>query len=479
MGGDSGKTVVAVGLLAAARQDGALGSDQVGAFKKGPDFIDAAWLSWAAGRTARNLDTYLVPEAVVAETFRRHAVSESEGLNVIEGNRGLLDGLDAGGSHSSAQLARLIDSPVILVVSPVKVTATAAAAVLGCRQLAPEVNIAGVVLNQVAGERHRRVVTRAIEDNAGVPVLGAIPRVTGTMLTSRHLGLVPPAEQGPSESLRETFARLLREHCDLEKIWSIARAAGPMEAPPVEQRAAAVDPEDRSSVRIGYFSDSAFTFYYPENLEALEQAGARLVAISALSDERLPEIDALYIGGGFPETHTEQLASNRALQAEVKARATADLPIYAECGGLMYLAERLELADRELHLAGVLPITVRMHERPRGHGYARMTVDRANPIFAIGTALLGHEFHYSGLSGGCAGLETAYAVEKGSGVGEGRDGLIWRQVLASYLHLHAQGTPTWAEGLVAAARRYATENAAENATEKATETRRTNITTEE
>ena len=229
LGGDSGKTVVAVGLLAAARQDGAPGSAKVGAFKKGPDFIDAAWLSWAAGRTARNLDTYLVPEAVVAETFRRHAVSE--GLNVIEGNRGLLDGLDAGGSHSSAQLARLIDSPVILVVSPVKVTATAAAAVLGCRQLAPEVNIAGVVLNKVAGERHRRVVTRAIEDNAGVPVLGAIPRVTGTMLTSRHLGLVPPAEQGPSESLRETFAQLLREHCDLEKIWSIARGASPMAEP--------------------------------------------------------------------------------------------------------------------------------------------------------------------------------------------------------------------------------------------------------
>ena len=461
LGGDSGKTVVAVGLLAAARQDGAPGSAKVGAFKKGPDFIDAAWLSWAAGRTARNLDTYLVPEAVVAETFRCHAVSE--GLNVIEGNRGLLDGLDAGGSHSSAQLARLIDSPVILVVSPVKVTATAAAAVLGCRQLAPEVNIAGVVLNKVAGERHRRVVTRAIEDNAGVPVLGAIPRVTGTMLTSRHLGLVPPAEQGPSESLRETFARLLREHCDLEKIWSIARMAEPlappMDAPPVVQRTAgpkesAADPADESPVRIGYFSDSAFTFYYPENLEALEQAGARLVAISALSDEHLPEIDALYIGGGFPETHTEQLASNRALQAEVKARATADLPIYAECGGLMYLAEKLELADRELHLAGVLPITVRMHERPRGHGYARMTVDRANPIFPIGTALLGHEFHYSDLSGGCAGLETAYAVEKGSGVGEGRDGLIWRQVLASYLHLHAQGTPAWAEGLVAAARRY-------------------------
>ncbi|MFO7653014.1 MAG: cobyrinate a,c-diamide synthase [Candidatus Krumholzibacteriia bacterium] len=447
-GGDAGKTLVSLALIVAFRDDGLA----VAAFKKGPDFIDAAWLGWAAGRPGRNLDTYMVGADAVELGFRRRG--EPAGLNLIEGNRGLLDGLDAEGTHSSAALARLTRTPVVLVTSPVKVTATAAATVLGLQKLAPGVEIAGVILNRVSGERHRQVVTRAIEEHTGVPVLGAIPRVEGPLLTSRHLGLVPPAEHGPAEELRRTLADLARAHVDLGRLREVAQGAVPLE-PAGEDGTPGSAGAGFPRPRIGYFSDSAFTFYYPENLEALEREGAELTAVSALGDTRLPELDALYIGGGFPETHTAQLAGNRVLHADLRRRVKAGLPVYAECGGLMYLAERLETADGEVELAGVLPVRVKLHRRPQGHGYSRVIVDAPNPIFPVGTELQGHEFHYSALSGGRERVATAYRVEKGSGVGEGRDGIVHGQVLASYLHLHAHGTPAWARGLTAAARTHA------------------------
>ncbi len=439
-GGDSGKTVISLGILSAFLEDGL----ELRAFKKGPDFIDAAWLSWASSSPARNLDTYMMGSEAVARSFTQHA--SATGLNLIEGNRGLLDGLDAGGTHSSATVARLVGAPVILVLSPIKVTATAAAVVLGCRQLAPEVNIAGVILNRVAGTRHTGVVRQAIEQNTGVPVIGAVPRVREQMLPSRHLGLVPPTEHESAEALKNRLAELVRDNCDLETIHRIASETGPLKA--VEPVA---DIDEQAGVKIGYFNDTAFTFYYPENLEALARGGAQLVPISALTDQRLPEIDALYIGGGFPETHTEQLSANSGLHAEIRKAATAGLPIYAECGGLMYLATSLETADREVPMAGVLEIRVKMHERPQGHGYCLMNVDQANPIFPIGTQLRGHEFHYSTLAKDSSAEATAFAVEKGSGVGDRRDGIIQGNVLACYLHLHAVGTPEWAPGFLRAA----------------------------
>ncbi|MFH1844296.1 MAG: cobyrinate a,c-diamide synthase [bacterium] len=458
-GGDSGKTIVSLGLLA-SWNDAEL---VVRAFKKGPDFIDAAWLGWAARSPGRNLDTYMMGSEVVRRSFLEHGVSD--GLNLIEGNRGLLDGVDATGSHSSAGLARLLECPVVLVLSPVKVTATAAATVLGCRQLAPEVEIAGVILNRIRGERHERVVRQAIEEHAGVPVLGALPNLTGPTLVSRHLGLVPPAEHGPAAQLRATLVQNLQQYVDLDRLLTIARSARPLVAASEQPSADAAEtgriPGEK--VRIGFFSDTAFTFYYPENLEALERGGATLTAISALAHEKLPTIDALYIGGGFPETHTRELAANTALLAAVRRAAGDGLPIYAECGGLMYLAESLEWRGETIPLSGVLPIQVRMHGRPQGHGYCRMTVDTANPFLPVGLELRGHEFHYSSvqsvqsvqsLKGETAGVKTAFAVSKGQGCFDQRDGIVQGNVLASYLHLHALGSPEWARGLIAAAVAY-------------------------
>jgi cobyrinic acid a,c-diamide synthase len=443
--GDAGKTLVTLSILAALRQQGL----SPAAFKKGPDYIDAAWLGWAAGSSCRNLDTYLQPREALLQSFRRHA---SAGVNVIEGNRGLHDGADAAGTHSSASLARMLEAPVVLVVPCAKVTRTAAAVVLGCQQLDPEVRVAGVVLNRVRGARHERVLRQAVEQVAGVPVVGVLPNLPASteLLPDRHLGLVPPQEREGIEALEQELLRVAREHLDLEQLLALAREA------PALAAAAPENPRQASTTRVGVFQDSAFTFYYPENLEALEQAGAQLVPISGLADSELPAVDALYLGGGFPETHAPQLAANTALHGALREAVEAGMPVYAECGGLIYLSRRLHVDGGASHaMSGVLPLELELHRRPQGHGYVELQVDAENPFFEPGQTLRGHEFHYTALRQCPDGPPpTAFAVTRGTGAIDGRDGIVYKNVVAGYTHLHALGAPSWAPALVDAARRW-------------------------
>ena len=456
--GDSGKTTVSLGLLALWRDRGLFPA----AFKKGPDFIDAAWLGWAAGGAGRNLDTVLMPRAALLSSFGRHASGASVAL--IEGNRGLADGLDAQGTHSTAALARLLAAPVVLVLPVTKTTATAAALVLGLVAMEPEVKLAGVILNRVAGERHERICREAIEGRAGVPVLGALPRLPSPVLADRHLGLVPPAETGGLEALRRKLIDLTTTYIDADRVLGIARAAAPVQWMEAEEEEGAV-PARRDAVRIGVLRDSAFTFYYPENLEALEARGAELVSVSSLTDEGLPELDALYVGGGFPETHAGRIAANASFLDSLSGAAAAGLPIYAECGGLMLLCRSLAWKGERHAMAGVFPLDLEVKSRPQGHGYASARVDGENAFYPRGTELHGHEFHYSCVAPGAGEVKTAMAVRRGTGCLGGRDGLVTRNVLASYLHVHALGTPAWADGLVRAARAYAAGRAAGTETE--------------
>jgi cobyrinic acid a,c-diamide synthase len=445
LAGDSGKTLVALGLLALARERGLAPV----AFKKGPDYIDAAWLALAAASPCHNLDLFLQPPAQILASFGRHA---SRTLSLIEGNRGLLDGLDLEGSCSTAALARLLRTPVVLVVNAAKVTRTVAASVLGCRQLEPEVAIRGVVLNQVGGARHAAIARAAVEELAGVPVLGVLPRVRHELLPERHLGLVPPEEHPRAAAIRSELGRLVAEHLDLGRLLAVAREAPGLELPATPDRPGAVG----ARVRIGVFRDSAFTFYYPENLEALEAAGAELVPISPLAARALPDLDALYIGGGFPETHAERLAEGRALHAELRALVERGLPVYAECGGLIFLARSLRAGERSFPMAGVLGLDLELCARPQGHGYVELRADRACAFFRAGSELRGHEFHYTRIVGGAppADVETAFEVRRGVGCGGGRDGIVHHNVLASYTHLHALGSPDWAAAVVRAAAGY-------------------------
>jgi cobyrinic acid a,c-diamide synthase len=443
LSGDAGKTLVSLGLLLAARRAGI----PVRGFKKGPDYIDAAWLSWASGHPARNLDTYLMGLAGVAASMRANGCAG--GLNIIEGNRGVFDGADARGTHSTAELAKAIDAPVLLVVNATKATRTLAACVLGCQKLDPAVRFAGVVLNFVGTPRHERVVRAAIEDACGIPVLGAVRRLSDCLMSHRHLGLVPPAEHPSSAALEEQLAGGVAAFLDFDRILGCARAALPL--PYTGAVPAAPRPR---TVTIGYVRDRAFTFYYPENLEALEAAGAKLEPIDSLFAQGLPgELDALYIGGGFPETHAAELAGNQAFLRAIEDAAGGGLPIYAECGGLMLLSRAIHTGGACHRMAGVLPFEVEVCPSPQGHGYVRAKVDRQNPFFPAGLELKGHEFHYSRVLP-CDEPPTACAVERGGGCFPGRDGVCVRNVWASYMHIHALGVPAWAEGLVQAAANY-------------------------
>jgi cobyrinic acid a,c-diamide synthase len=444
--GDSGKTLASLGLLLAASHNGL----SVRAFKKGPDYIDAAWLAWASAHEAHNLDTFLMGFERAVSSFARHAVPD--GLNIIEGNRGLYDGVDARGTHSTAELAKALQAPVLLVLNATKVTRTAAAWVLGCQKLDPQVRIAGVILNQVSTARHERTLRESIESACGIPVLSVLPRIARVnLLPSRHLGLVTPEEHPFLGELRGALLELASS-LDFERILAVARDVPALASPAVSQASL----PDGSGLTIGYLKDSAFTFYYADNLAALESSGARLVPISALSSPELPEgLDALYIGGGFPETNAPLLAANHGFLASLRAAVESGLPVYAECGGLMLLSRAILWQGRRDTMAGVLPFDVEVCPTPQGHGYTELLVDWPNPFFSEGLVLRGHEFHYSRVVPEGSMPQTACSVARGSGCYERRDGIVAGNVWASYTHLNALATPEWAAGVLSAARKFA------------------------
>jgi len=454
LSGGSGKTLIALGLLLRLRR----ADVPVRAFKKGPDYIDAAWLRWASGQPARNLDTFLMGPQLALSSFVLNGVDE--GINIIEGARGLFDGFDLAGTHSSAALAKQLQAPVVLVVDGTKVTRTAAALVLGCQKLDPALSLAGVILNNVNGRRHEQILRGAITNICGVPVLGAIPKAAvGEPLPERHLGLVPPQEYEHMEELERDLLEVVGGGLDLDALLAIARSAPPLVAVRQDAPRSADQPQAKTppaAVKIGYLLDSAVSFYYPENLELLEQVGAELVPISILHAAALPhDLNALYIGGGFPETHAKELVANRAMLASIRLAAEAGMPVYAECGGLMLLSRALLWKGTRYEMANLFPFEVEVSDAAQGHGYCELQVDRENPFFPVGTQLRGHEFHYSRIAPQSDWPATACEVQRGVGCFRGRDAAIINKVWASYTHLHALATPEWAKGLAAAAQEFA------------------------
>jgi len=440
LAGDAGKTLVSLGITAALQRRGV----RVAPFKKGPDYIDAAWLGVAAGRPAHHLDTFLMPDAGVLTALVRGSAGAD--LALIEGNRGLFDGADERGTHCTAALARRVGAPIVLVVDATKATRSLAALVLGCRALDPGAPLAGVILNRVGNERHARVARAAITNEAGIPVLGAVPRLDFDPLPARHLGLRTPEEHPATRRALDGLRAVIEAAVDLDALERLAATAPALPAPETPP------PTPAPTVRVGVLRDAAFSFYYPENLAALEAAGAELVPLSPLADATVPAIDALYAGGGFPEEHAAALAENTPFRRALAARIRAGLPAWAECGGLMYLARSLRRDGVEHPMVGALPIAVEQTSRPQGHGYVEGRVDAKNPFLTPGTRLRGHEFHYSRLVEAAAPPATALSLDRGVGIGRGRDGVVGGRVLASYLHLFAPGIPEWAPALVRAAR---------------------------
>ncbi len=388
----------------------------------------------------------------ILASVARHA-RQADAL-LIEGNRGLYDGLDVQGTYSTAELAKILATPVVLVVDCIMATRTVAALILGCQHFDPQVPLAGVILNQVARPRHEAILRETIEHYCRLPVLGALPRLKCAIFPERHMGLVPPQEHSSGPRAVETAREIAERYLDLEGLWQVASQAPPLPRPkdgfPTKNPPA-------PKVNIGVIRDSAFQFYYAENLEALVREGARIIEVNALEDQILPpDLDGLYIGGGFPETHAHALSRNRSFRESVRQAVAHGLPIYAECGGLMYLGAAIRIVEGErFPMAGVFPFDFVMGRRPRGHGYTILEVIRENPYFPPGTRLKGHEFHYSRIHPEPGPNDSlAFHVIRGAGIGGHRDGLVYRNVLATFSHLHAMGTPSWAPALVRRALEY-------------------------
>ena len=477
LSGGAGKTMVSLGLARALARDGL----RVKAFKKGPDYIDAAWLALAAGSSQSNLDPFFTPADGLRSLFCKGAAEHDFAL--IEGNRGIFDGLDLSGSCSTAELSRILSTPIVLVVDCTKMTRTAAALVAGCVNFEPGVRIGGVILNRTGSSRHQALVRSAVEDLAGVPVLGVLPRRAAPFITERHMGLAGTNENSDAVAHLDGLADFMAEHVDMARVRALAKSAPPLPMnavsaaapveistapecrPPAPAEAAATEPARSPRPRIGYVRDAAFWFYYQENLTALQEAGAELIELSLLNTALWPLIDGLYLGGGLPELYAQELSGNLTRRNEVAALSRAGLPIYAECGGFMYLARDIIVDGVAYPMAGVFPCSVEFCQRPQGLGYIEAEVVAANPYHPLGATFRGHEFHFSRCvpeqvdTAPAPGQSESHILRLSKGRGMATvptlgncDGLLVANTFAAYAHIYAPALPHWAPAFVALCR---------------------------
>jgi len=444
--GSSAKTIVSLGITVSLKRRGLW----VFPYKKGPDYIDAAWLSEAAGEECKHLDLFIMGEDGVKEVFLRCARENS--ISIIEGNRGIYDGVDIHGTYSTARIARLFDIPVILIVDCTKITNTISSLILGCQKFDPKVRFGGIILNRVAGKRHGDVIRNSIEHHTGLPVLGELPNLDITM-PERHLGLTTVYETGDFDRKIEFLGDMAERHLDLDGILKIARDTSPL---PVYNTRQSKEPvfNKNQIVRVGIIKDHAFQFYYPENLIALEQEGAEIIEFDSMNDKSITSIDILYIAGGFPEVFAEKISKNKSFRDSIRIFAEKGLPIYGECGAVIYLGRSISYQGQKFNMCGIFPLDFELSKKPAGHGYTEVKVDKENPFFPVGSVLKGHEFHYSiPTNWHSSTLDTAFAVKKGFGFDGNRDGISKKNVFATYTHLHATGTLDWAKWLINKARK--------------------------
>ena len=434
-----GKTTVTLGLLEAFRRRGLT----VQAFKVGPDFIDPGFHAIVTGRGSYNLDGWMCGREHALATVNRRAGDAD--LALVEGVMGCFDGLDGISEEgSTAEMAKWLDAPLVLVLDARAQARSAAAIVLGFEQFDPALNLAAVIANWVGGETHARWVREAVAARCRAHVVGGIPHDEGVALAERHLGLVTAGEGGLTVEKRQRLAELVERSVDLDGLLKLAAplptsgTAGPT-AVPRSPRA-----------RIGIAHDTAFCFYYRDNLALLEAAGAELVYWSPLGDSALPAVDGLYFGGGYPELHGAALGANQAILGAVRSFAAAGRPIYAECGGLMYLADAIEDLDGATHaMVGLLPATVRMRPRRLSLGYTEVTLQADSPLGAVGSVARGHEFHYSSLDPVPSSIPRVYRLRRRRGE-ERVEGYRIGSALLSYVHLHFASNPDLARHFVAA-----------------------------
>ncbi|SEA74541.1 cobyrinic acid a,c-diamide synthase [Thiothrix caldifontis] len=444
----SGKTTLSIGLCAALHAQGL----RVQPFKKGPDYIDPLWLGAASQRPCYNLDFNTMTPDEIIQTVQQYSLDAD--IALIEANKGLYDGMALDGSDSNAAVAKLTRSPVILVVDSRGMTRGVAPLLLGYQAFDREVDIAGIIFNRVGGARHASKLRESVEHYTDIKVLGAVQNNPEMEIEERHLGLMPSNESGEAEAQIARIRDLVAEQVDLGMLLGIAGRAeeGVCNTPLRSDGRGVLHTPSSSSgfLRIGICQDPAFGFYYPGDLEALQQAGATLVPVNTLQDTALPDIDGLFIGGGFPETHMQQLAANASMRESIRTAIDNGLPTYAECGGLMYLSRSLIWNGQQVDMVGVIPGDAVMHPKPQGRGYVKLqeTADMpwpgGDPLHTINA----HEFHYSRLENLTATGKFAYRMQRGTGIDGQHDGWVYRNLLASYTHMRDTSQFRWAQRFV-------------------------------
>jgi cobyrinic acid a,c-diamide synthase len=465
----SGKTTISIGLCAALTARGLI----VQPFKKGPDYIDPMWLSRAAGRACFNLDPFLMGMDEIRRLFRLQAAGAD--LSLVEGNKGLYDGLALDGSNSNAALAAALGMPVVLVVDARGMTRGIAPLLLGYQAFDRNIQIAGVILNNLGGARHEAKLRAVIEHYTDIAVLGAVHADDRLAIVERHLGLMPSNESGEAEEQIACIGDAIARQVDLERVIEVAHQAPPLVADEtstvaardagdavihVERPAAGTTRRSRKQpatiaplaralparLRVGVAMDRVFGFYYADDLAALAAAGAEVVPFDTIADAALPEVDAIFIGGGFPEMFAPELEANSALRADIRAAIERGMPAYAECGGLMYLTRSLRTEAGRHEMVGAIPGDVVMHRRPVGRGYVELVETERAPwpgATSPEQVIRAHEFHYSSLENLDQGVRFAYRVKRGHGIDGHNDGLVYRNVLASYAHMRGVGSCHW------------------------------------
>ena len=449
----SGKTTVSIGLAAALKARGLA----VQPYKKGPDYIDPLWLGLAAGRRCRNLDFFLSPHDELEAQFARHGADAD--VCLVEGNKGLYDGLDLEGSNSNAALARLLGLPVILVLDARGMTRGIAPLILGYQAFDRELKIAGVILNRLGGRRHESKLRAVIEHYTDVPVIGAIQNDARLALVERHLGLMPANEARAAERHVAEIAAVVGASVDLDRLLDITRTERTLPRPAPQLVSS------EAPVRIAVAQDAAFGFYYADDFDALRFAGAELVPFDTLRDPHLPACDGLFIGGGFPESFLDRLEANAGLRAEILGAIEGGLPVYAECGGLMYLARSISWQGKSARMVGAIAGDVVMHEKPVGRGYVVLEPTAEHPWRAPAQTvptLRAHEFHYSSVENLPAATRYAYAMKRGHGVDGTHDGIVYKNLLASYTHLRATAGCDWPAKFVRHVRAVGQQKSREN-----------------
>ncbi len=440
----SGKTTVTLGIMACLIKRGLT----VAPFKAGPDFIDPGWHRLVTGRPSVNLDGWICPEGFIRQTFALHA--HGADIAVIEGVMGLFDGIGGESeSGSTAQIARIVDAPVILVVDAKSQARSAAALVQGFARFDRQVRVAGVIFNNVGSDNHARILREAVESAVPeVPVLGCIPRDEQLQIPSRHLGLVTAGEDPLQEAFLENLAEIIEKHVDFDKLLSTGGQASTLHEPDIKWATPTLD-----RVRIAVARDRAFCFVYDDNLRLLREAGADTVGFSPLSDSSLPgDIGGIYLPGGYPELFADALSGNGTMKKEIREAVEAGMPVYAECGGFIYLTGGT-VGQTLNEFVGVFPVLTRMLPRRKALGYREVELLADSPIGSMGTVARGHEFHYSEMEEMPDAVERVYRVNK-NGKDLGTEGYRYKNCLASYIHLHFGSCPEVAVAFVEKCRKF-------------------------